>query len=560
MYKNLKEYIIELEKRGELVRITTATDPWLEIPEIIDRESKSANGGRALLFENTGSEFPLVANLMGSERRMALALGVTDLDEIGSKIDDMLRLAMSPKRTLGDKLKMLPLVGKARGWFPRHVRRRGDCQSVVIKGADIDLSKLPVLKTWPLDGGPFVTLPMVHTVDAVSGARNVGMYRMQVMSRDTTAMHWQMHKTGARHFEQYRALGRRMPVAVCLGGDPAYTYAATAPLPDGIDEYLLAGFLRNAPVRLVKCLTCDLEVPQDVDFVIEGYVDPMQEKVVEGPFGDHTGFYSLEDRYPLFHVTCITHRQGAIYPATLVGVPPMEDRYIALATEKIFLAPIRATLAPEVRGLYMPWQGVAHNLAVVEIEKSYVGQGFKVACALWGAGQMSFCKYIIITDSIDKLRASWRVDPWCLTGEVMFSSGVADVLDHTGETMGRGGKMCIDTTSECAERWELDLLLDDGVERLSDDEKLWIVLGNSDPRRDIELHPERMVIDGRSKQLAKRDFPNIVTMDPQTIEKVDSRWALYNIGSFKPSPSLNYKHLIKGDDAKQTKNDPSQGR
>lgn len=577
MYKNLNKYIELLEKRGELVRVNCYVDPRLEMAELIDRESKRAQGGRALLFENTGTDFPLLANAFGSERRMALALGVEGLDDVSREIGSLIGTIKTPRGGLWSKLRLLPVLGRASRWFPRHSRRRGECQQVILKGEEVDLAKLPILQTWPLDGGRFVTLPLVHTVDPKTGARNVGMYRMQVFSKNETGMHWQMHKTGARHYDErvknyelgIKNLDKtdkeilnskllilnssKMPVTVCLGGDPAYTYAATAPLPDGIDEYLLAGFLRKKPVKLVKCLTNELEVPADVDFVIEGYVDVNEQKVTEGPFGDHTGFYSLQDKYPVFHVTCITHRRGAVYPATLVGVPPMEDRYLALATEKIFLAPIQMAIAPEVRGLYMPWQGVAHNLAIVEIEKSYAGQGFKVASALWGAGQMSFCKYIIITDSIEQFRRRWAAEPWVISGEVLLGAGVADVLDHASRTMGRGGKMCIDTTSERAARYDIKPIYDNGVQdTLNHDEQLWILLGNSDPERDINITNNTILIDARSKKLAERDFPNIVTMDSATIEKVDSRWAEYGLGEWVESPSLRYKHLIIGTDAKQT--------
>lgn len=584
MYKNLKEYIELLENRGELARVNCRVDPRLEVAEIIDRESKRADGGRALLFEDTGTDFPILANAFGSERRIALALGVDRLDDVSAEIGELINIIKTPRGGLWSKLRLLPVLGRASRWFPRHSRRRGDCQQVILKGEDVDLAKLPILQTWPLDGGRFVTLPLVHTVDPQTGARNVGMYRMQVFSKNETGMHWQMHKTGARHYDEgvknyelgIKNLDKtdketdkkilnskllihnssKMPVTVCLGGDPAYTYAATAPLPDGIDEYLLAGFLRKKPVKLVKCLTNELEVPADVDFVIEGYVDVSEKKVTEGPFGDHTGFYSLEDEYPVFHVTCITHRRGAVYPATLVGVPPMEDRYLALATEKIFLAPIQMAIAPEVRGLYMPWQGVAHNLAIVEIEHTYAGQGFKVASALWGAGQMSFCKYIIITDSIEQFRRRWASDPWVISGEVLLGSGVADVLDHASQTMGRGGKMCIDTTSERAARYAIKPIFDNGVqEKLNHDEQLWILLGNSDPERDIKITDGAIHVDARSKKLTERDFPNIVTMDDHTIENVDSRWAQYGLGEWVESPSLRYKHLIIGTDAKQTQND-----
>ena len=344
---------------------------------------------------------------------------------------------------------MLPLLSKIASWMPKKKSGRGSCQAVVMDPPD--LSKLPVLTCWPADGGPFVTLPGVVTRDPETGVRNVGMYRMQVLSTNTTGMHWHKHKTGARHYQGYKEAGKIMPVSVVLGGDPAYTYAATAPLPDQIDEYLLAGFLRKKKVELVKCLTNDLEVPEDADFIIEGFVDPSEELVWEGPFGDHTGFYSLADWYPKFHVTCITHRKAAIYPATIVGIPPMEDAYIGLATEKIFLTPMKLTLVPELKDLYLPPEGVAHNITLARIEKSYAGQALKTMNAMWGAGQMMFNKVMIVTDQSnwwssleDFVRnLSERVDP---ARDIVFSSGPMDVLDHSASKFAFGSKMGIDAT------------------------------------------------------------------------------------------------------------------
>ena len=379
MYNNLQEYIDRLEREGELVRISAKVSSRFEIAEITDRVVKTAGGGKALLFENTDSQFPVLTNMMGSSRRMAMALGVERLDEIAERIDSLLKEALSPKASLWEKMRMLPLLADMSKWFPQSVAGRGACQEVVWQGDEADMERLPLLHSWESDGGAFVTLPMVNTIDPETGARNVGMYRMQRFDKHTTGMHWHVHKTGARHYDAYKRLGQRMPVVVALGGDPAYTYAATAPMPDNMDEYLLAGFLRQKPVRLVKALTCDIRVPEDCDFVIEGYVDPAEDKAIEGDFGDHTGFYSLKDLYPRFHVTCITHRRDAIYPATVVGVPPQEDAYIAEATEKIFLAPIRLAVQPEVRDLWMPIEGTAHNLAILSIDKRYNGQAHKVA-------------------------------------------------------------------------------------------------------------------------------------------------------------------------------------
>lgn len=450
MYRNLREYIERLEREGELIRVYAPVSTHFEIAEITDRMVKSEGGGKALLFENTGTEFPVITNMMGSKRRMAMALGVEHLEEIGDRISALLGDALSPKATLWEKMKMLPLLADVAKWFPQSVSGRGECQQVVWQGEDADLERLPLLTSWESDGGAFVTLPMVNTLDPDTGVRNVGMYRMQRFDKHTTGMHWHIHKTGARHYDGYKRLGKRMPVVVTLGGDPAYTFAATAPMPDNMDEYLLAGFLRRKPVKLVKALTCDIRIPADCDFVIEGYVDPSEDKVMEGDFGDHTGFYSLKDLYPKFHITCITHRRDAIYPATVVGIPPQEDAYISEATETIFLAPIRLAVQPEVRDLFMPVEGTSHNIAVVSIEQRYVGQAQKVAQSLWGAGQMMFNKYLLVASSDENIRSYKtlgrllrRIDT---TRDVVRAEGILDVLDHATATCGFGGKLAFDLT------------------------------------------------------------------------------------------------------------------
>ena len=451
MYRNLSHYIETLERAGELVRIAVPVNTELEIAELTDRQCKQPGGGKALLFEDSGFGFPVLTNMMGSDRRIALALGVNRLDELANRIEGLFAELTAPKPSLYDKLKMLPVLSSAAGWMPRISRKRGACQAVVLDSSDGLLGRLPVLKCAPEDGGRFFTLPMVHTVDPDTGMRNTGMYRMQVFSDTTAGMHWHCHKTGARHYEAYRKKGKRMPVAVTLGGDPVYTYAATAPLPDNVDEYLLAGFIRNKPVTLVKCLTNDLYVPSDCDLVIEGYVDTTEDKVVEGPFGDHTGFYSLEDRYPVFHVTCVSHRKGAVYPATVVGIPPQEDAYIAKVTERIFLAPIRMVVQPEVENMYLPEAGVAHNLALIDIRKQYAGQAFKVAASMWGAGQMMFNKCLIVTSGLGNRLADPEMLKKALSrlsvaDGLLFSKGPLDVLDHTAPQAGMGGKVAIDLT------------------------------------------------------------------------------------------------------------------
>ncbi len=453
-YHSLNEFIQKLNREDELRVIDQLVSPELEITEITDRISKSHGGGKALLFTHNGTSFPVLINAFGSLNRMCLALGVDDLNATGRDLKTFMDSFSTRSGSFLEKLQLLPRLNEAASFLPKTIKRKGQCQQVVHMQPDLGI--LPILKCWPFDGGKFITLPMVHTKDPHTGIRNVGMYRMQVLGPDETAMHWHRHKTGARHFEEYRKLGEKMPIAVALGGDPVYTYSATAPLPDQLDEYILAGFLRKKRVELVKCLTQDIEVPSDADIVIEGYVDPSEDFVREGPFGDHTGFYSLADYYPRFHVTCITHRKDAVYPATIVGIPPQEDAWIARATEKIFLFPIRLTVVPELVDLHMPDVGVAHNLALVKIKKSYPGQALKVMNALWGAGQMMFNKVMIVTDSDIRLEnyrellndISRNVK---IPRDLHFAGGPLDVLDHAAQVMGYGGKLGIDATRKLPE-------------------------------------------------------------------------------------------------------------
>lgn len=459
-YKNQQEFIQALEKAGELVRIRTFVDPKLEIAEITDRVSKSGNGGKALLFENTGTEFPVLMNAYGSEKRMCMALGVKELDDVTRDIEGLFKLLSAPKEGLLDKLKLLPKLGQFAGWMPTVRSGRGECQEVVM--SEPDISKLPVITCWPQDGGPFVTLPIIHTKDPNTKSRNVGMYRMQIFGPTLTGMHWHKHKVSARHFAEYKKTGRRMPVAVALGGDPAYAYSATAPLPENVDEYMLAGFLRKKKVELVKCITQpEIEVPADADFVIEGYVDPTEELIWEGPFGDHTGYYSLPDWYPRFHITAITHRKQAVYPATIVGIPPQEDAWLGKATERIFLAPMKMTMVPEIVNMDMPVEGVFHNLVIAQIHKEYAGQGQKVMNAMWGAGQMMFNKILVIADEATSITDYRQLAQYVFrhlnpATDVYFSQGPMDVLDHSCSKLGFGGKMCIDGTSKAEEEIDTD--------------------------------------------------------------------------------------------------------
>lgn len=464
-YKNQQQFIDLLEREGELVRIKEYVNPHLEISEITDRISKMPGGGKALLFENTGYAFPVLMNAYGSERRVCLALGVNHLDDVAKQIEGLFHQLSSPKEGIVDKLKMLPMLGQFASWMPKVRSGRGECQEVVLQGAEADITKLPVITCWPKDGGPFVTLPVIHTKDPNTAARNVGMYRMQVFGPQLTGMHWHKHKVSAKHFNEYKKLGKKMPVAVALGGDPAYAYSATAPLPENVDEYMLAGFLRKKKVELVKCITQpDIEVPADADFVIEGYVDPADELIWEGPFGDHTGYYSLPDWYPRFHITCITHKKAPVYPATIVGIPPQEDAWLIKASERIFLAPMKMTMVPEILDMDMPVEGVAHNLVIAQIKKDYAGQGQKVMNAMWGAGQMMFNKILVIADEGVKIQDYKTLAKYVLNNmnpamDIYISQGPMDVLDHSCSKLGFGGKMCIDGTAKYDEEIDDSLQL-----------------------------------------------------------------------------------------------------
>jgi 4-hydroxy-3-polyprenylbenzoate decarboxylase len=467
-YKNQQQFIDALEKEGELVRIKSYVDPKLEIAEITDRISKTPGGGKALLFEKTGFDFPVLMNAYGSEKRMCMALGVKQLDDVTQEIEGLFKMLSAPKENILDKLKLLPKLNAFASWMPSVKSGRGACQDVIIKNPDI--TQLPVITCWPKDGGPFVTLPIIHTKDPNTGIRNVGMYRMQVFGPRLTGMHWHKHKVSAKHFNEYKKLNKRMPVAVALGGDPVYAYSATAPLPENVDEYMLAGFLRKKKVELVKCITQpELEVPADADFIIEGYVDPSDELIWEGPFGDHTGYYSLPDYYPRFHITCITHRKKAVYPATIVGIPPQEDAWLGKATERIFLAPMKMTMIPEILDMDMPVEGVFHNLVIAKIKKEYAGQGQKVMNAMWGAGQMMFNKILVMADENVSIQDYEALAKYVFQNlnpatDIYFSQGPMDVLDHSCSKLGFGGKMCIDGTKKFPEETEDNYLYVNNVQ------------------------------------------------------------------------------------------------
>jgi 4-hydroxy-3-polyprenylbenzoate decarboxylase len=554
-YDDLRDWIKTLEKHGELKRIREEVSPELEIAEITDRVSKMgsrshpfrdratekggataevakghcAAGGPALLFENVAGHpgHKVLMNQFGSERRMAMALGVERLDEIAEKISGLMNV--KPPEGLIDKLKMLPQLGALTSAFPKTVAAKDAPCKEVVRRENFDLDYFPILKCWPHDGGRFITLPCVHTRDPRTGKRNIGMYRMQVYDGQTTGMHWQRQKVAAEHYREAlrgaaaagaevdptlsakaarvammaesaggatsvgrgaagqvavgNVKGSRMEVAVAIGTDPATTFAAIVPAPPEVDEFLIAGFLRNQPVEIVKCETVDLEVPARAEIVLEGYVE-LGELRKEGPFGDHTGFYTLEDEYPVFHLTCITHRKDPIYAATIVGKPPMEDAWMGKAVERIFLPAMKMTI-PELVDINLPVESVFHNLMIVSIKKSYPGQARKVMHAIWSLGQAMFTKCIVVVDEDCDvqdmgevvLRAANNIDP---ERDIQFTLGPVDSLDHASRLPNYGSKMGIDATrkwkAEGFERpWPAMIEMDRATKAKVD--ALWAKLG-----------------------------------------------------------------------------------
>lgn len=482
-YNDLREFIAALESRGWLKRISQPVDCQLEITEITDRVSKlSGDKNVALLFENViGYDIPVLINAFGSMDRMALALGVNNIEDIAQEIRQILKV---PYISLQNKLELLKLIPTAKRAinFPKYVKN-APCKEVIIKDKP-RLDKFPILKCWPGDAGSFITLPLVFTKNPLTGKRNVGMYRLQVFDNQTTGMHWHIHKNGAENYRAHRELGKdKIEVAVAIGGDPAITYAATAPLPRDIDEMIFAGFLRKKPVEMIKCETVDIEVPADAEIVLEGYVN-MDELRVEGPFGDHTGYYSLADHYPVFHITCITHRNNPIYPATIVGKPPMEDCFLAKASERIFL-PLLQTQLPEIVDINLPLEGVFHNCAVVSINKSYPQHAKKVMHAIWGMGQMMFTKMIIVVDAHvnvqDMNEVWWRVfNNIDARRDIAMVDGPLDALDHSSPMPNWGTKMGIDATKTWREEgqnreWPDEITMSPAIKQKVDE--MWRDLG-----------------------------------------------------------------------------------
>ncbi|MCY3023387.1 MAG: menaquinone biosynthesis decarboxylase [Planctomycetota bacterium] len=448
--ENLRDFLQALEARGQLLRVREKVSPVLEITAWADRAVKSK--GPALLFENVdGSAMPVAINLFGTPARTALALGVQDLNELGHAVDELLR--QRPPGTMLDKLKMVPLLLQIASYPPRKVSS-GPCHEVVLQGDAADLTALPALQCWPEDGGRYLTLTNVFTRDP-QGVPNCGMYRMQVFDRATAAMHWHLHHDGARHFREWEQANRRMPAAVAIGGDPAVVYSATAPMPPGMDEMLLAGFIRKKAVEMVPCVSQpDIFVPAQAEIVIEGYLEP-GERRREGPFGDHTGFYSLPDDYPVFHVTAITHRKDPIYQTIVVGMPPMEDTYLGKATERLFLPFLKLTL-PEIVDYNLPEFGVFHNCAFVAIRKSYPQHARKVMHALWGLGQLMLTKVIVVVDEHVNVQNQdevlFHVGANCdFNRDLERATGPADILDHASQHPGWSGKLGIDATRKWKE-------------------------------------------------------------------------------------------------------------
>ncbi len=592
MFRNLGAYLRALKARGELLAIEEPVSAELEITALADRAFKT--GGPALLFKNVREkDFPLVIGLFGTPERTAFALGVRRLEELAERVERL--LALAPEPGLRGMVALLPKLKELKGLFPKRVAR-APVQEVVQTGEAVDLSRLPVQKCWPKDGGPFITLPQVITKDPETGELNVGMYRMQVVGKNRTLMHWQLHKTGRRHFEKARALGKRLPVAVALGGDPVLTYAATAPLPElpGISEYHLAGFLRGRPVELVRAKTVDLPVPAEAEFVLEGYVDPAEPFELEGPFGDHTGFYTPKDRFPVFHVTALTYRKHAIYPSTIVGVPPMEDAWLIEASERLFLPPAK-TVLPELADYHMPPEGVAHNWVNLSIRKRYPGQAFKVAYGLLGLGQMALAKMLVVVDAdvpvkpgfAAFLQAVARLDPG---RHVVFLKGPLDELDHAPPVATYGGKLILDGTRKlpaegavpepptpgpvrhpelrrqaawpgvlaltlnkqrpgqvrslarevlaapAAHGTRVLLVTEDRIDPRKPEPLMWLLLANLDPARDAWLEETAwgavLVLDGSPKlpEEGARPWPEVAELPPSVWEQVAALLEKYRIG------------------------------
>ena len=563
-YKDLQSFIKKLDTCGELKKIDVPVSPELEITEITDRVSKAH--GPALLFRDVdGSRYPVLMNAMGSYERMSMALGVKKLDDIAEEVQKYLNVFND--LSIPGLVKSVPRLFRLLSMFPRRSRLRGKCQQVVERF--VDLYSLPVLKCWPQDAGQFITLPIVFTKDRKTKRQNAGMYRLQIIDSTTTAMHWHKHKDGSEIYRSYAEQKLKMPVSVALGCDPAVTYAATAPLPKMLDEMMLAGWLRKSRVKMVKCITNNIYVPADAEFVLEGYVDPTEDLVLEGPFGDHTGYYSLADYYPRFHVTCITHKREAVYPATVVGKPPMEDCYMAKATERIFLPLLRMQI-PELVDLNLPLEGVFHNCAIVSVKNKYPGCARKVMNAVWGMGQMMYTKLIVAVDETVDVQNLAAVRDAVLknvygTQSLLFSEGPLDALDHSSNRALYGCRLGIDATNaasalddeitntfkilrirkdrpwkgrELVENYlwnhpdKFVIVVDEDVDTRDLSTVMWKVFNNIDAKRDIAVIDFKIGVDATKKWKQEgltRSWPDDIVMTNAMKKQVDKRWNEYGI-------------------------------
>jgi 4-hydroxy-3-polyprenylbenzoate decarboxylase len=566
-YRDLQSFLKELEACNELKIIELPVSTELEMTEIADRVSKVH--GPALLFRNAkGFDYPVAMNVMGSEKRMSMALGADNLDDIGAEIAKYLNF--ENYLSVRGLIKSIPRLLRMLHVFPRRSRRRGACQQVIER--EPDLFSLPVLKCWPQDAGRFFTLPLVFTKEADSRRQNVGMYRMQILDKTSTAMHWHKHKDGSEIFQSYVKSGRKMPVSVALGCDPAITYAATSPLPKMVDEIMFAGWLRKARVKMVKCITNDIYVPADAEFVLEGYVDPKEAFVREGPFGDHTGYYSLADDYPRFHVTCITHKRNPVYPATVVGKPPMEDCYMAKATERIFL-PFLCLQIPELVDLNLPLEGVFHNCAIVSVRSHYPGAARKVMNAIWGMGQMMYTKMILVVDESVDVQNLLRVRDTILKNvrgreSLFFCSGPLDALDHSSGMALYGCRLGVDATERnipaedgvedtfivlpIAKEFDFQgrkaledylpehsdkfvICVDSGVNPGDLSTVMWKVFNNIDAARDLVILGQKIGIDATRKLRGEglsRDWPDDIVMTDEIKQAVSERWNEYGMDEY----------------------------
>lgn len=577
-YKDLPHYLEALHHNHLIHTIDCEVDPELEITEIADRVSKKY--GKALLFTSVkGSKYPLVINAMGTYERLNLGLGVNDLDEIATQIEDYMNL--SAYVTLKGKIMAIPKLAPLPFIFPRKVKN-APCQQVI---EEPDLDTLPIIKCWPQDGGKYITLPLVFTKDPETGQQNVGMYRLQVYDHKTTGMHWHLHKDGKEIYEKYRRSGKKMPVSVAIGCDPATIYAATAPLPKMIDEMIFAGYLKKRPIELTKCITNDLYVPAHAEFILEGYVD-LDDRRLEGPFGDHTGYYSLSDYYPVFHIEKMTRKHHPIYPTTIVGKPPMEDCYLGKATERIFL-PLMKVQCPELMDIDFPLEGVFHNCAIVSIKKAFPLHGNKILYALWGLGQMMYTKMIIVVDNgvnVHDYAAVARaiLQHVTLSNHLVISEGPLDALDHASNRAFQGFRLGVDATaklpleskgltqslaaldftdpanvqiipfSKKEGQTALDflrshatplagprfmILVDEWIDPHNYSTVTWKIFNNIDPMRDMVIHPRSdgslfVGIDATKKGPEDgllRPWPDDITMSPEMIVKVNERWTDYGI-------------------------------